>query len=65
MANYKDYSTSIPGLEVIKLYFMLHSADHEFFLAHKCLNANNWHFNINEQENSVVGPSEPEKCCIS
>ena len=35
------------GPEVIKLFFMLNSAEHEIYPAHKCLNANNcWHFNI-------------------
>ena len=34
---------------------MLNSIEHEFFPAHKCLNANNcWHFNIYEQENSIL-----------
>ena len=36
-----------PGLEVIKLFFMLNSTEHKIYPAHKCLNANNcWHFNI-------------------
>ena len=36
-----------PGPEVIKLFSMLNSAEHEIYLAHKGQNANNcWHFNI-------------------
>ena len=38
------------GPEVIKM-FMLNSAEHEIFPAHKRQNENNcWHFNIYEQE---------------
>ena len=33
--------------EVIKLFCMLNSTEHESFPAHKC-----WHFNIYERENS-------------
>ena len=34
-----------------KTFFMLNSAEHEIFCAHKCKNANNfWHFNKYEQE---------------
>ena len=41
---------------------MLTLAEHEIFLAHNCLNANNgWQFNIYEQENSIQGLSGPEK----
>ena len=33
--------------EVIKLFFMLNSTEHENYHARKCLNANDsWHFNI-------------------
>ena len=40
-----------PGPEVIKLFFMLNSTEHEIFPAHKCKNANKcWHFNIYEQK---------------
>ena len=36
-----------PGSEVIKLFFMLNSAEHEVFSADKYENANNsWHFHI-------------------
>ena len=35
------------GPEVIT-FFMLNSAEHENFPAHKCYNANCWHFNIYE-----------------
>ena len=39
------------GPEVIKLFFMLNSTDHELVPAHKCLNANDcWHLNIYERE---------------
>ena len=39
-----------PGPEIIKLFFMLNSTEHEIFPAHKCENANNcWHFNIYEK----------------
>ena len=35
------------GPKVVKLFFMLNSAEHEIYPAHKCENANNcWHFNI-------------------
>ena len=35
------------GPEVIKLFFMLNSAEHEIFSANKYENANNsWHFHI-------------------
>ena len=34
-----------PGPEVIKLFFMLGSAETKIYLAHKC-----WHFNIYEQD---------------
>ena len=41
---------------------MLNSAEHELFPAYKYLNDNNSrHFNINEQENSIVSLSEPKK----
>ena len=34
-----------------KTFFMLNSAEHELFPAHKSLNANNWlHFNIYEHK---------------
>ena len=40
-------SPSRPGPEVIKLFFMLNSAEHEIFSANKYENANNsWHFHI-------------------
>ena len=40
----------------------LNSAEHEIFPAHKCENANNcWYFNNYEQEESIIGSSEPEK----
>ena len=45
-----------------KEIFMLISAEHEFFPAHKCQNANNcWHCNIYEQEISILGFSKSEK----
>ena len=65
-----DWSSQ-PRCQVIwargyKTFFMLNSAEHEIFPAHKCLNANNcWNFNIYEQENSIISISEPEKCWIS
>ena len=38
---------SMPGREVIKLFFMLNSAEHEIFSANKFENANkSWHFQI-------------------
>ena len=38
---------SSPGSKVIKLFFMLDSAEHEIFSANKYENANNcWHFHI-------------------
>ena len=47
---------------VYKTFLMLNSVENEFFPAHKCLNANNcWHFNIYEQENSIISFSEPKK----
>ena len=37
----------LPGPEVLKLFFILISIEHEIFSANKYLNANNcWHFNI-------------------
>ena len=39
-----------PGSEVIKLFFMLNSDEHEIFSANKYENANNsWHFHIYKQ----------------
>ena len=35
----------------MKTFFILNSAEHEIYPAHKCLNANNcWHFNIYEHD---------------
>ena len=42
--------------EVMKTIFMLNLAVHEFFLPISC-----WHFNIYEQENSIIGLAEPIK----
>ena len=45
-------STVSSGPEVIKLFFMLISAEHEIFSAHRYENANNsLHFHIYEQRN--------------
>ena len=52
----------MPRLRGYKIKSMLNSAEHKFFPAHNCKNANNcWHFNIYKQENSILGLSESEK----
>ena len=60
-----------PGLHCLQSQFypglgykksMLNSAEHKIFLAHKRQNGNNCcHFDIYEQENSILGSTEPEK----
>ena len=43
---------TVPGLEVIKFFFMHNSAEHEIFSANKYDNANNiWHFHTYKQRN--------------
>ena len=55
MANSVDSDQNAPFGAVwprgYKTIFMLNSAEHEIFPAHKCKNANNcWHFNLYGQE---------------
>ena len=40
---------------------MLNLTENEIFPAHKCENANNWHFNFFERKNSILDLSEPKK----
>ena len=50
-----------PGPKVIKI-FMLNSAEHKFFHAHKCYNANSCGpFNIRSRKIRILGLSEPGK----
>ena len=46
-----DYSETEIWNQGYKTFFMLNSAEHKIYPAHKCLNANNcWHFNIYEHD---------------
>ena len=45
----KSFKTSGPGLVVIKLFSCSTQLS-----GHKCSNANNWHFNIYEQDKSLL-----------
>ena len=62
----RDHHSIVSWPRGYKTFFMLNSIEHDFFSARKFKDANNcWHFSIYEQEKSILGLSEPEKCCIS